>query len=1160
MSIWFIVIIIIILAVVIFGYFYCKEYSGGALGYKLTRNQTKEIIEELNKKIIFNDINNIDPNNTRIINDMKTKIISNAKPDYTNNNVNDNYLNQCEKNFYAKIDLLEDFILDDYIKYVIPELKQTNNGENFNYRLVKKYCEDLFKIKKLGDLNDFINIVNDDTISQDELNKRFRCVYFNNLDFAGLPYYENKELVQKIIINNIDRLNSYKIKAFLKYKYKLFKSENLSFDGTDDKYIENFYNTKYQEELINKINTHIHDHTNPNDDLIDCMFNYYTNVHKYYSTYLVTGIELLDLEFFRKIPHRVNDDTFANERFKLIQGYSVENGADVAEYIEYYHDIDIFQNTTYTYIDTTDDEKISVMRILSVRTIYGMIYYHNNLFNSNKNYKLEHIDIDNEGVEFDCNIENVELLLLLSQMLDYNEISRLYNNETIVSKKEKLKYVIDNILINLNSYIKKNEIDDFNLPHDFIINLLKNYNKRDILFNDIYTELVNQNESYNILLKSLRSLTTSINIYAEIFWQIAKIKYYNKKNFDVMYRINIYGRRMIIENNADTDTNYHTYLQNCCENSHKDFTDTFINNLNNEIKTNDSNVVDIKACLGIDVTDPIITYNHIDGNDSNNGDGLLNKLEMVGIIVRHGNNIVVNKYENLKLCEYNYNYDDYMELFPSNRYNIEYLRREQIYICDRTDFINIGTNDKNYLKWELKCVDKSNTTYYDELSVSDLYDNITDFNGNLTDIVFNQESFSIIINGKYGDYIHNRQCIYFFLQNKLHIPEYIIMIHKNTPLINKEYFEHMIILFPDINIPPIDKNVAGFYNKEFSYKNAINSNNDIVVSDVPYGDKHIKKIEYNKYFDIQKGYRDSLSANGKSIINILGQINTSDSKNKKNLEELAKALIDIDGMFDPNTAFNAEYTEYPIYNQEFVSIVFDEQYIKCIDFLKLIDIIIAKYKAGGYNDPYDQASVTIKKNLDDINDNNTIKYVLDYKFAEKVKPLIGDIIYLTEKRFRQEDNEEITKQEEVIVVEQLLKEYNQVLDEKHISTKEYSFSSSSDTKNFIRECMIDLINSSSDDTKASIMYMKVDDLSVLDTLNDIDVNGTANVIYIAGYVNDLNKEAIMNELNKTRSNNNLFPKVKKTNTFTQTRTRMFAFKKQGNKYVRDPANDAFFAS
>ena len=97
--------------------------------------------------------------------------------------------------------------------------------------------------------------------------------------------------------------------------------------------------------------------------------------------------------------------------------------------------------------------------------------------------------------------------------------------------------------------------------------------------------------------------------------------------------------------------------------------------------------------------------------------------------------------------------------------------------------------------------------------------------------------------------------------------------------------------------------------------------------------------------------------------------------------------------------------------------------------------------------------------------------------------------------------------------------------------------------------MSDLLSNSTTEEKASIMYMKVDDMSVSDYFKDIEIKGNTPYVYIALYKGDLNTDGIMNELNKQ---NKLYPKVKRSNKYRQqpTTAKMLAYKKVGDKYVR----------
>lgn len=1140
MSIWIIIIIIIILAVLIFGYLYYGKYSGGAEKYSITKANATTIIGALNDRIVFDDPNHMDDDNTTLIKNAKRNILALLKDDGDISDVGDNY-NAIELGFYAKIDIdintdFNKFVIDN--KFTVTIKTGKKNKTNYNYKLVSKYFSDLVTIKKLGTIKSFNASVNDNTLTQDKLNKRFRLLFFNIYDVLGIDFDEDKKLVQKSILISIDISNTDDIYTLLKYKYRLFKNDNIIFNRTVDSYIENFYNTTYQEELFNKINTYIRTAgATLDDNLIKSMYNYYLNVKDHYVKYLNKDYASWQLDFLAHIPVR-----FARDDFKQIPYYV--NTIDVDTYINYYHDIEKYKNTTYTYVDNT-------MKKLSVETIYGIIYNKMDLFNIDQEYKLEDINAD----PYDTNIENVELILLVVQLLDLDKLADIWNGA--VSKKDNLTNIITYILINLVNCIK---IHDFELPTNFIINFLQKYNKDDILFNDIKTELTNQDESY----KLIKTFCETINNYNADFWRIMKIKHYNDLSFDILYRINIYGKLMIFKddgNNIDCLANF----DEVCKTSYKKFTTSNNINLNIEATKDGEDNKKMKKCVGLYETDPIVPYEHKDDDDIDNNDiCLMNKLKITGTIFEYNNKFVFNKYENTKLCNYNtkYNYNDYAELYPNTNYNIEYLREYKFYICSDDNFTNIGNNNKNYLKWELKDLDMSITKYYtDETSVNGaLSADVGDF-VKKTNLAYDIDYFHNTINNDFTKYIKNTKCIYFILQNqvRLRIPEYSIFYNANTIKINKLYFDHMIKLYPEINIPAIDTPNDDFYEKQFSYKNTITNDDDLVISDMRYGDKYLKVKEVKIYNDLNDKYTNSFTAGRKSITSTLWNSNTSDSKNKKKFDELQTALDYSADIFSPLDADEDGYRKRPNELKEAYDLLSGGSYVNMLNFTKLIDNCIENYNNNKYND-INENSIIMKANFDKIKTNDDKKYILNYKFTKVFSSLFSEIIAMDYKIKNQEADKE-PEDEKIIAAEIIAKEYNQVLQENKIITKDYEYKNSMSThdiQSFLKDCMTDLLLSSSDDTKASIMYLKVDDLRVSELFNDIDIKGNTPIIYIAMYEGKLNTDAIMNQLNK--KNNKLFSKVNESKEFKQTKAKMLAYKKVGNVYKRAPEQDAFYSS
>ena len=813
MSIWVIVIIIIILAVLIFGYLCYNKYSGGEVTFSIDRDNAEKLINALNNKIIFNDPYNVDGTNTTKITNMKSAILRLVK-DANNNEEIGNEYTTIDLKFYAYIDMNINVKLMDIIMACRCTVNKRDNHvtNNYNVNLVVRYFNDLINIKKLATINNFESQLNNSAATQDNLNRTFRLLFFNKYIDSGVTFMEDKKLVQYLILSIINENNYKEIYVLLKYKYKLFKSNNEQFDGNDNNYIENFYNTTYQKELFDKINTYIGTVvTILDDNLIKSMYNYYLNVKDNYIKYLAANYTLWLLDFLTHIPVR-----FAHDNFKQIPGYN--NDINVDNYINYYHDIEIYKNTTYTFVNET-------MKELSVKTIYGIMYDKMDLFKTDQAYKLENID---NGNEYNTNIDNIELILLVVQLLNFDTLASMW--DTTKSKKSNLDIIIINIISNLTNYIK---IDNFELPTDFIINLLKNYNKNDILFNDIKTELINQSESYN---KIKVFIPTSINTHTNDFWRIMKIKHYNKLNFDIIYRINIYVKLMILKDDGNNIDCLITF-NDICGQSYKLFTTSTPINLNDEADSSGEDNKKMKICVGLDETDPIKSYEHKDNDDVGDNDiCLMNKLKTMGVIFQYNNKIVVNEYKNLNLCNYNfeYNYNDYAEVFPNAKYNIEFLRKEKFYICNNDNFINISNKVSNYLKWELKDLDEFHTEYYkDQTSVNNLLlTNVTDF-VQKTSLNYTIDYFNNIIGKNYTKYKINTKCIYFILQNNHPIPEYHAIRNINKIKINKEYLKHMIILFPEINKPAINDTLGNFYNNQFSYKNTINSNNDsnILVTD-----------------------------------------------------------------------------------------------------------------------------------------------------------------------------------------------------------------------------------------------------------------------------------------------------------------------------------------
>lgn len=120
---------------------------------------------------------------------------------------------------------------------------------------------------------------------------------------------------------------------------------------------------------------------------------------------------------------------------------------------------------------------------------------------------------------------------------------------------------------------------------------------------------------------------------------------------------------------------------------------------------------------------------------------------------------------------------------------------------------------------------------------------------------------------------------------------------------------------------------------------------------------------------------------------------------------------------------------------------------------------------------------------------------------------------------------------------------------------------SNELSNFISKSFTDIIDNSNygKESVSSVLFLQVNELSDLSNLDNVklDVKSGAEVIYVAGYKGDLNKEAVINEINK---NNSAMPTVKSNKSFTVSRVKVFAFKKQGDKYVRAPERDVFYSN